>query len=299
MNFVKRILQEEYPFIFALPAFMWQLFFLYLPLVSIVVFSFLEFSPLQGFLGFSFSYYVKIFKLVYLKVILNSFFLALFTSIICLVISYPVAYFLALKVKRFKTLFLFGLVLPSWTNLIVQIYAWFFLLERRSIISKLLCYIGIFSEPRHMINSYFSTMIGMVYCFLPFMILPIYTVLEKMNRSLLEASSDLGASRFVTFRKVILPISLPGIYTGLLLVFVPAFGEFVIPSLLGGAKKAYWGTVIVDKFLISGEWRSGFAIATVGVLFLGLFIGLLFSVFKIVKVLKTKRFKLKIQASKK
>ncbi len=271
MKFINRILHEEFPFLFAVPALFWQIFFLYVPLTVIVFFSFVNYSEFYGLLGFTFSHYLRVFKLIYVKVIFNSLSLAFFTSIICFLVGYPLAYFLAFKVKRFKTLFLFLLILPSWSNLIVEVYAWYFLLEKRGLISKLLYYARIISTPTHMINNYFAVLLGMVYCFLPFMVLPIYIVLERMDRSLFEASADLGANAFNTFKRVVFPISLPGVSAGFLLVFVPAFGEFVIPLILGGGKEAFWGTVIVDKFLLLREWGAGFAFASMGILFLILF----------------------------
>ncbi len=289
MKIIKRFLQEEYPFIFAAPALVWQLIFLYFPLIAIIFFSFFDFSAITGFLQWTLSHYINVFKPVYIKVITNSFVLACITSIICLLIAYPVAYFLSFKVKRFKAFWIFALVLPSWTNLIVQIYAWFFLLEKRGLISQLLYRIGVLSKPDHLMNNYFATLLGMVYCFLPFMILPIYTILEKMDRRLIEASADLGANQFRSFKKIILPISLPGIYTGLLLVFIPSFGEFVIPMVLGGAKRAYWGTVIVDKFLVAGDWRSGFALASVGIFFLVSVFSIFYFLLKITETIRQRR----------
>ena len=143
MKFISRILHEEFPFLFAVPALFWQLFFLYIPLVVIVFFSFVNYSEFYGLLGFTFSHYLRVFKLVYMKVIFNSLNLAFFTSIICFFVGYPIAYFLAFRVKRFKTLFLFLLVLPSWSNLIVEVYDLYFLIEKRCMIIKILKYLMI------------------------------------------------------------------------------------------------------------------------------------------------------------
>jgi spermidine/putrescine transport system permease protein len=177
-----------------------------------------------------------------------------------------VAYFIALKVKKYKSLFLFSLILPSWTSFIVQIYAWFFLLKKDGLFTLLFKFFGLFKNSTHLLNSYFAVQIGMAYCFLPFMIFPIYTVLEKMDKRLIEASYDLGANTFNTFRRIIFPISMPGVLTGFLLVLISAFGEFAIPDLLGGGRKIYWGSIIVEKFLVSRDWKSGAAITVIGVL---------------------------------
>jgi len=271
MKILKRIFREDFPYLLAFPGIIWQLFFLYIPLLIILIFSFRNYSEGSGFVGWTFSHYSKILKPIYISVTLNSFILASLTSLLCLFIGYPVAYFLAFRVKKLKMLFLFLLVLPSWTNIIVEVYAWFFLLEKRGLISRILYSLKIISDPIHMVNNSFAVLLGMVYCFLPFMILPIYIILDKMDRRLFEASADLGGSKFHTIKNVVLPLSYPGIFTGFLLVFVPSFGEFAVPALLGGAKKAYWGTVIVDKFLLLRDWETGFALASIGIMFLIVF----------------------------
>lgn len=265
MKLIKRFFSYDMPFVFVAPALIWQFLFIYIPLAVLLLNSFLDFN---SNLLFSFSVYKPILNSLYFRVILNSFILALITSIVCLIIAYPVAYFISMKVRKYKSLFLFSLILPSWTSFIVQVYAWFFLLKKGGTLSVLLQKIGLLSGSGHLLNNYFAIQLGMAYCFLPFMILPIYTVLEKMDNSLIEASSDLGANKFQTFKRVIFPVSMPGVIAGFLLVFVPAFGEFAVPDLLGGGKKIYWGSVIVDKFLVSRDWKSGAALTIIGILIL-------------------------------
>lgn len=281
MNFIKRLTKQELPFIFASPALIWQLLFVYLPLLILFVNSLIDKTKL---FFFTTKIYRNILSLFYFKVILNSFWLALLTSIITFLLAYPIAYFISFKVKKYRTLFLFSLILPSWTSFIVQIYAWFFLLKKDGLFSFILSHLGIISSNTHLLNNFFAILIGMSYCFLPFMILPIYTVLSKMDKRLIEASCDLGANKFQTFFRVIFPISLPGVFSGLLLVFIPAFGEFAIPDLLGGGKSLYWGTVIVDKFLISRDWQTGAALTFSGIFSL-ILLFLLFSFF--IKLFKT------------
>ena len=284
MNWLKKIFTDELPYLFACPALLWEFVFLFLPLVFLLVYSFLDYSAQDQTWSFTLDCYRQVFNSLYFQVILNSILLALNTAVICLVIAYPVAYFLALRVsQKLRTFLLVTLILPSWTSLIVQIYAWFFLLEKNGFVTQMLYNLGILSKTTHLLNNYFAMLIGMVSCFLPFMILPIYAVLEKMDKILLESSADLGASRFETFRRVVAPLSLPGVYVGFLLVFIPSFGEFAIPNLLGGSKHVFWGNLIVDKFLKSRDWRSGAALACIGVLLPLLIICLSVLVFKIVK----------------
>lgn len=287
MKMLRHIITDEYPFLLACPTFLWELIFLYLPLVALLLFSFIDYSPGTDTLVFTISYYTNIFKTIYFRVIIDSFILATATASLCFSIAYPVAYYLAMKVnKRFRTFLLFSLILPSWTSLIIQIYAWFFLLEKNGILSRTLCQLNIISPTTHLLNNYFSILIGMVSCFLPFMILPIYAVLEKMDKKFLEASADLGANRFETFKRVVFPISLPGVYTGFLLVFIPAFGEFAIPSMLGGAKNMFWGNAIVDKFLIACDWRSGSALTSIGIFFPVFVLACVYLIVKLIKAVR-------------
>jgi len=296
VKFLQFIFKEELPFLFACPALLWQILFLYLPLLMLFFYSITVYSHVTNFIYFTFSYYYQILDLTYLKIILNSVILAFSTALICLIIAYPVAYFLALKVsKKYRTFLLVSLILPSWTNLIVQIYAWFFLLGKNVFFSQLLYKIGLISEQTHLLNNYFSIMVGTVYCWIPFMILPIYAVLDRMDKSLLEASSDLGASRFETFRRIVFPLSFPGVLAGYLLVFIPVFGEFAIPVLLGGGKKIFWGNVIVEKFLLLRDWKAGSAFATMGVLLGALVILFIFFIYRIIKLINKRSLQAVIQ----
>lgn len=266
MKIFRKIFAEEIDFVFSCPALLWESLFLYLPLLVLAFYSFFQYNDITHSWTFSLYHYQRVFNSLYFRVILNSAKLAFAATLICFIIAYPVAYFLAIKVsKKFKTFLLFSLILPSWTSLVVQIYAWFFLLEKDGLVSRALHWIGLVPRSMHLLNNYFSIMVGLVSCFLPFMILPIYVLLDKMDPRLLEASADLGANKFETFKRVIFPLSLPGVYTGFLLVFVPVFGEFAIPSLLGGSSCVVWGSLIVDKFLRARDWPFGSALAIVGI----------------------------------
>jgi spermidine/putrescine transport system permease protein len=154
---------------------------------------------------------------------------------------------------------LFFLTLPFWVNFLVQVYAWYFLLEYKGLINNFLLKLGIINEPLILASSLFAVFLVMVYCYLPFMIMPLYSMLEKIDPRLLEASSDLGATSWQTFYRITLPLSSPGIKTGFLLVLIPAFGEFVIPSLLGGSKYMLVGTLISYFFLVARNNAYGSA----------------------------------------
>ena len=298
---LRDIFRREFSFFCLFPALMWQFIFLYLPLAAILLFSFSNYAQTgKIFTSWTLVHYTKVLQPIYIKVIFHSLLLALLTAICCFLISYPVAYFIALKVRRFRAALLLLLILPSWTNFIVQVYAWFFLLGRGGVFSSFLYKIGFVQEFPQLLNTYFSALVGMVYCYLPFMIFPIFAILEKIDKRLLEASADLGAGRFETLRNVTLPLSMQGIYAGFLLVFVPAFGEFAIPLLLGGAKNVYFGSVISDMFLISRDWATGFALASVGILFLVSFLACISAVLNLFRVLqryRRKRFERSIEAA--
>ncbi|MBM3887366.1 ABC transporter permease [Candidatus Dependentiae bacterium] len=268
MKFLKRVIAEEVGFFLTCPAFLWQTLFLYLPLSLLLVYSVVDQAPETGRWFFTFNYYTQIIRSTYVKVVVSSFLVAFATACICLSLAFPIAYFLALKVsKRFRTFLLFSLILPSWTSLVVQAYAWFFLLDQNGLLAKALRFIRLIRLEQSLLNNYTAIIIGMVAVYLPFMIMPLFTAIEKMDKRILEASADLGANRRQTFWRIIFPLSLPGVYAGFLLVFIPAFGEFAIPTLLGGSKIISWGNLIVEKFLIAKDWRAGAAFASFGVLF--------------------------------
>lgn len=278
----RRFFEKELPFIFVCPALLWQVLFLYVPLFILFLHSVFKYIPDIGW-RFTLEHYKYILQPFSLKILSASFLLAIQTSLLCLLIAYPLAYFLTFKVERFRTFFLVLVILPSWTSWIVQIYAWFFLLKKDGIISLVLSKIGILAGPAHLLNNHLAILIGMVYCYMPFMVLPIYAVLEKVDRRLLEASSDLGATRWMTIRKVVFPLSISGVIAGLFLVFIPAFGEFAIPEFLGGSKHLFWGNVIVSKFLDYRDWQSGSAATYSGLLFPALIIICMYFIIKMVR----------------
>jgi spermidine/putrescine transport system permease protein len=256
MRKVLRLFSWELPFVCSLPAIVWQFFFMLTPMLIIGYYSI---ADGDSWLGVSFVHYGNLFEVTYLKIILRSLFLASATAITGLLLAYPVAYFIALRVRRFKNLMLFLLTLPFWVNFLVQIYAWYFLLERNGLINGLLLKIGLIQEPLLLSNSLFAVFIVMLNCYLPFVIMPIYSTLEKIDMRLLEASADLGATPSQTFWRITIPYSMPGIKTGLLLVMIPAFGEFVIPALVGGSKYMLVGSLISYYFLAARNNHAGSA----------------------------------------
>lgn len=246
----QKFLGDQLPFFLGLPAVLWQVFFVYVPLLVVLVLSFDTGS---------FSRFYPFFSLAYLKVMGRSLLLGLSTTFCCLVIAYPVAYWLAQCAHRTKNILLFLLFIPFWTNFLLHIYAWMFVMDRHGVVNAVLEWLGIIHEPLRLLYTMPAILVVMIYCYTPFMVLPIYTSLEKFDWRLHEASSDLGATWWQTFWRVVVPLSLPGIRSGLFLVLVPAFGEFVIPELIGGDKLMFVGNVIAYQTIHAHTVSSGAA----------------------------------------
>lgn len=197
---------------------------------------------------------------VYLEIFLRSVVLALQTSFLCLLICYPAAFWVSRLGERARNLCLFLITLPFFVSLVVRLFAWVLLLRPTGLINQFLMGLGLIDAPLEIIFTETAVVIGMVYVFIPFMFLPLYASVEKLDASLIEASGDLGATRLQTFRKVVLPLTLPGIIGGSIIVFIPSLGNFIIPSLLGGAKVVMTGNLIEQQFLSARNWPFGAAL---------------------------------------
>jgi spermidine/putrescine transport system permease protein len=249
--------------LFLAPAGAWFLCLLVLPLIVVFVFSFGERGAAGGYVpAFTFDNFLNLgtrwtaFK--------NTLTLAPVGTLICLLIAYPLAYFLALKTSpRWRTVLLILVIVPFWTSILIRSYAWIYLLGGQGIPS-LLNALGL-GTPR-LINTPFAVLVGIVYGYLPLMVFPIYVALERLDKRLLEASSDLGSPPWRSFLQVTLPLSMPGVATGCMLVFILLMGEFLIPAMLGGGKVFFLGNALVDLFLQSRNWAFGSAVAVALVL---------------------------------
>ncbi len=246
---LKSIFEKERAFFYVVPAFLWQLLFFYIPLIFMIIMSLICFCPSLGLHVFSADLYKPFLTSTYFFIMIKSLILACVNGILCFLVGYPLAFFLAFNAGRLKTMFLFLLILPFWTNFLLHVYAWFFVLDYDGILNYLLKSLGIIQEPLYLLNSIFAIVLLMVYCYLPFMVLPIYSTLERFDKTLLEASRDLGASPFETWYHIVLPLSMTGVVSGFMLVFIPSFGEFAIPGLMGGEKYLFVGSVIAQYAL--------------------------------------------------
>lgn len=196
-----------------------------------------------------------------IKVLFKSLQLALYTTVICLLIGYPIAYAIANIKQKNQAIMILLVTLPMWINMLLRTYAWQSILNDQGLLNRLFGLFGI--GPFNFMYTTFAVLLGMVYNFLPFMILSIYTVLSKLDRSLIEASQDLGATPRQTFTRVIFPLSMPGVIAGIILVFLPAASTFVIPAILGGAQNMLIGNLIERQFISVGDWNFGSAISLI------------------------------------
>jgi spermidine/putrescine transport system permease protein len=268
MKFIQRPPTTELPFAIGAPAMVWQVCFFYLPLAILAISSFIHFSPSGLFERLTFEKVLFFFQPVYWKVIFSSFLLAISNALLCLCIGYPLAYFLAFTKKSYRALFLFLLIVPFWTNFLLHTYAWFFVLERGGIVNTLLTYLHLINEPIGFLNTPFAIMVMMVYYYLPFMVMPLYSTLERIDTRLVEASLDLGATWGQTIKRVIIPLSKKGLKAGFFLVYIPSFGEFAIPELMGGDKWMFVGTVVSHYILGDQTGSLGAAFTLLSCLFL-------------------------------
>lgn len=255
----KKLVKSQAYFFLITPACLWQIAFLVLPLLFVIILSLSVGNESRLVCSATLANFKEILQITQLTIVLRSIMLATVTAFASLVIAYPVAYFLALHVKRFKFFFLFLLTVPFLINVLVQVYAWFFILEKNGVINHLLMFLGLVKKPVNFLNSYFAIYLVMFHVYLPFMIMPIYSALEKIDIRLIEASFDLGADFKKTLWHIILPLSMPGVRAGFFLVYVVSFGEYVIPSLLGGMKLFFVGTLISEYFFIGKDWHLGAA----------------------------------------
>jgi len=250
-------------FLMALPAYGYLVIFFAIPLVIVVVYSFATRNRFGGtdLSGWNIEAYIRLGDPVLRNIIIRSLTLAVITTVICLLIAYPFAYFLATRKAKTRNLLLVFVMIPFWSNFLVRTFAWRVLLGNDGPVSQLTEALGL-GETRILFTPT-AVVLGLVYGFLPFMILPLYASIERMDWSLLEASRDLGATGFQTFRKVTWPLSMPGVIAGSILVFIPSLGAFVTPEILGGGREVLLGSFIVSQFLEARNWPVGASTSTV------------------------------------
>ena len=251
-------------FVVALP-FVWLIVFFLLPFALVLAIAFGTNAPDSAppvALGFSLENFKLLFTDdLYVAAWLSSLRIAATATLVCLLLGYPMAYAIARAAPGRRPLLLMLVILPFWTSFLIRVYAWMGLLAENGILNQVLRWSGLASDPGTILGTEWAVQLGIVYAYLPFMVLPLYASLEKLDTSLLEAAADLGARPLAAFLTVTLPLSLPGIVAGCLLVFIPAVGEFVIPDLLGGTDTLMIGKVLWDEFFTNADWPLASAVA--------------------------------------
>jgi spermidine/putrescine transport system permease protein len=248
-------------FVLSLPPYIYLVLFFALPLVLVFVYSFASRSSTgQTVLqDWNLESYRRLFSPLVLEIFVRSFLLALVTTLVCLLVSYPFAYYIATRGPRVRSVLLVLVMIPFWSNFLVRTYAWRVILGSDGLVSQISQALG--GEPIRVLFTNSAVLIGLVYGFLPFMVLPLYAAIERLDWSLVEAARDLYANGWTAFRKVTLPLSMPGVVAGSILVFIPSLGAYVTPAILGGARTVLMGDYIVSQFLAARNWPFGSALS--------------------------------------
>lgn len=253
---------DDVKLLFIFPSIVYSILLILLPILYVFLISFFKSDSYGGMIrAFTLSNYIEIFNIIYLKIFLKSVLIALITTIICLIISYPFAISLMSKKETTRNYLIKLVMVPFLMNSLIRTYAWIVLLRKNGIINSGLLGLGLINKPMSLMYNDFGIIIGMVYTLLPFMILPVYSAVSKVEKNMIEASYDLGASKIKTFTKIYLPLTISGAFNGSLMVFIPAIGYFFIADILGGGKEMIIGNLIKNQFLTARNWPFGAAIS--------------------------------------
>jgi spermidine/putrescine transport system permease protein len=246
------------------PLIAWAVIFVVAPAVIMLVYSFANRGTLGGVvLGFTLENYAGVLDPVYLQIVIRSIVYATITTVICLAAGYPVAYLIGRSNERWRNLLLMAVMVPFWTSFLIRTYAWVTILKSQGLLNSLALQFGMITEPLEMLYTPGAVVVGLVYTFLPFMILPIYSSVEKLDGALVEAALDLGAGPLRAFQRVIVPLTTPGIAAGVLLVFVPSLGIYAVNDILGGGRVDMIGNIIENQFKGNARnWPFGAALGT-------------------------------------
>ncbi|KAA8669807.1 ABC transporter permease subunit [Clostridium sp. WLY-B-L2] len=252
-----------------------MIFFMAVPILYIIFISFLQ-RGINGGIDviFSLENYKRIFSPLYLRIFLDSVSIAFTTTLCTLFLGYPFAYLVAKIPKRFRILAVMLIIIPFWTNSLIRTYAWMILMSTGGLINNVLIKMGLISEPLKMLYTYGAVLVGMIYALFPFMVLPLYTSIEKIEGIFIDAAKDLGANPLKAFLTVTLPLTMPGIIAGCILVFIPSLGLFYICDLMGGSKVMLIGNLIKNQFLVSRDWPFGAAVSIIMMIAILVIIGI-------------------------
>jgi len=248
--------------LFLIPSVVWIIIFFVVPVILVLIFSFFERGVYGGVENhITLNNFSLIFDDLYYKTIIRTFLIAFLNATLCLLAGYPLACYISTRSNnKLKNTLLILVLLPFWTNFLIRTFSWMMILGNEGLINSILIKFQIINKPIELLYTPFAVQLGLLYNYLPFMVLPLYASIEKIDKNLYLASNDLGANSFKTFWNVTLPLSRSGILLGLFLVFIPSLGEFVTPDLLGGAKSPMLGNIIKDQFLTARNWPFGSAL---------------------------------------
>lgn len=246
------------------PGLGWLALLLVVPSAYIFFIAFMQRGPYGGIdYSFTFANFERAFDPLYLSILLTSAKISGVAALIAVLVGYPAAYAISLAGRRTQAALLILIMLPFWSNYLIRTYAWMVLLNREGLISNALIGMGVTSEPVNLLYDFWSIVVGLVYNYLPFVVLAIYASVQRLDRSLIEASEDLGAPAWRTFLRLILPLTLPGVAAGAIFVFVLSIGNFITPDLLGGKQLQMIGNLIYGQFLTARDWPFGAALSTI------------------------------------
>lgn len=247
-----------------LPITLWMYLLVAIPFIYIIVISFMHAGTYGGVeIGFTLKNYADILNPLYLITFGKSLLISAAVTVICLLLGYPFAYFVSRKNRIQKTLYMSAIMVTFCVSMIIRLFTWINLLRSEGVVNRALIFLGLTKEPLKLAYSFTGAMIGLVYMLLPFMIMPLYSSIEKLDRSLLEASCDLGAKPWVSFLRVTLPLTKPGIFAGCVMVFIPAMGLYFVTDLMGGSKTLVVGNLIKNQFITARNWPLGAAMSVV------------------------------------
>ncbi len=246
------------------PSMFWLTIFFVLPMLIVVAVSFAGRTAYgQVIFEWTLHNYIRFLDPLYISIFAQTLLVAVITTVCTILLGYPLAYYIAQLPKRLQQKGLILCMIPFWINFLIRSYAWVIILRSQGVLNTILMKLDIISQPIQLLYNEGAVMLGMVYALLPFMILPVYVSIEQLDRRLLEAAADLGASPMTAFRKITLPLTMPGIAAGTILVFISSLGMFVVPDVMGGAKAALVGNVIQNQFLSARDWPFGSALSIV------------------------------------
>ncbi len=263
----RRALRERA--VFLGPGLLYLAVFMLVPLGLILSFTFFQRGRFGGIVyEFTLDNYTRAIEPIYLKVLWNSVLIAGITTLLAVLLGFPAAYFIANLSAKWRTVALVAVVLPFWTNFLIRTYAWIVLLNTEGPVNQALVASGLRDDPFQVLYTRGAVVVGLLYAYLPLMILPLYAAIERLDPQLREAAANLGAGPFRIFRDITLPLTLPGVITGCIFVFVPSIGNFIVPELLGGGKSVMVGNLIRDQFLKARDWPFGSVLALSVIAFL-------------------------------